>query len=44
MNHVGIHVGSPENEGGYKMARFLDLQGNDFRLMESSAAKKAMEQ
>ena len=33
----------PKSEGGYKMAKFLDLDGNEFWLFESSAAKKVME-
>lgn len=33
----------PRNEGGYKMAKFLDLDGNEFWLFESSTAKKVME-
>jgi len=33
----------PNNEDGYKMAKFLDLDGNEFWLFESSAAKKVME-
>jgi hypothetical protein len=33
----------PKDEGGYKMAKFLDLDGNEFWLFESSAAKKVME-
>jgi hypothetical protein len=35
---------SPENEKGYKMAKFLDLDGNEFWLTESSAAKKIMQE
>ena len=34
----------PANKGGYKMAKFLDPDGNEFWLMESSAAKKVMGQ
>src|SRR5208283_620815 len=33
----------PKKEEGYKMAKFLDLDGNEFWLFESSAAKKVME-
>jgi lactoylglutathione lyase len=34
----------PKNEEGYKMAKFLDLDGNEFWLFESSAAKKVMQE
>jgi len=34
----------PKNEDGYKMAKFLDLDGNEFWLFESSMAKKVMEE
>lgn len=33
----------PKDEGGYKLAKFLDLDGNEFWLFESSAARKVME-
>jgi catechol 2,3-dioxygenase-like lactoylglutathione lyase family enzyme len=33
----------PRDEKGYKMAKFLDLDGNEFWLFESIAAKKVME-
>ena len=32
----------PKTEEGYKMAKFLDLDGNEFWLFESSLAKKVM--
>jgi catechol 2,3-dioxygenase-like lactoylglutathione lyase family enzyme len=32
----------PKDEDGYKMARFLDLDGNEFWLFESSLAKKVI--
>jgi catechol 2,3-dioxygenase-like lactoylglutathione lyase family enzyme len=32
----------PKDEEGYKMAKFLDLDDNEFWLFESSAAKKVM--
>jgi catechol 2,3-dioxygenase-like lactoylglutathione lyase family enzyme len=34
----------PTNDEGYKMAKFLDLDGNEYWLFESSMAKKVMEQ
>lgn len=34
----------PTDEDGYKMAKFLDLDGNEFWLFESSLAKKVMEE
>jgi len=34
----------PKNEDGYKMAKFLDLDGNEYWLFESSMAKKVMEE
>ena len=34
----------PKNEEGYKMAKFLDLDGNEFWLFESSMAKKVMDE
>jgi catechol 2,3-dioxygenase-like lactoylglutathione lyase family enzyme len=33
----------PTNEDGFKSAKFLDLDGNEFWLFESSSAKKIME-
>lgn len=33
----------PKDEDGYKMAKFLDLDGNEFWLFESSLAKKVIE-
>jgi len=33
----------PKNEEGYKMAKFLDLDGNEFWLFGRSMAKKVME-
>jgi hypothetical protein len=33
----------PKNLDGCKMARFLDLDGNEFWLFECSMAKKVME-
>ena len=35
---------APQNEEGFKMAKFLDPDGNEFWLFESSVAKKVMEQ
>jgi catechol 2,3-dioxygenase-like lactoylglutathione lyase family enzyme len=32
----------PTEEDGYKMAKFLDLDGNEFWLFESSLARKVM--
>ena len=32
----------PSDEDGYKMAKFLDLDGNEFWLFESSLAKKVI--
>ncbi len=32
----------PKDEDGYKMAKFLDLDGNEFWLFESSLAKKVV--
>lgn len=34
----------PKDEDGYKMAKFLDLDGNEFWLFESSMAKNIMEE
>jgi hypothetical protein len=34
----------PANENGYKMAKFLDLDGNEFWLFESSLAKKVVDE
>ena len=34
----------PKDEDGYKMAKFLDLDANEFWLFESSMAKKVMEE
>jgi lactoylglutathione lyase len=34
----------PINQDGYKMAKFLDLDGNEFWLFESSFTKKVMEE
>jgi catechol 2,3-dioxygenase-like lactoylglutathione lyase family enzyme len=34
----------PTNEDGYKTAKFLDLDGNEFWLFESSLAKKVKEE
>jgi lactoylglutathione lyase len=34
----------PTNEDGYKSAKFLDLDGNEFWLFESSLSKKILEQ
>jgi hypothetical protein len=33
----------PSNNEGYKMAKFLDLDGNEYWLFESSLAKKILE-
>ncbi len=33
----------PTNEDGFKMAKFLDMDGNEFWLFESSMANKVME-
>jgi catechol 2,3-dioxygenase-like lactoylglutathione lyase family enzyme len=33
----------PRDEDGYKMAKFLDLDENEYWLFESSMAKKVME-
>ena len=33
----------PREEDGYKMAKFLDLDGNEFWLFESSLSKKILE-
>lgn len=32
----------PKEEDGYKMAKFLDFDGNEYWLFESSAAKKVI--
>lgn len=32
----------PKEEDGYKMAKFLDLDGNEYWLFESSAAKRVI--
>jgi hypothetical protein len=32
----------PKDEDGYKMAKFLDLDGNEYWLFGSSAAKKVI--
>ena len=34
----------PKEEDGYKMAKFLDLDGNEYWLFESSLAKQVMEE
>jgi len=34
----------PTNEDGFKSAKFLDLDGNEFWLFESRLAKKVMEE
>ena len=45
MSRKGVRFSlSPKNEHGYKMANFLDPDGNEFWLFESSMAKKVMEQ
>jgi catechol 2,3-dioxygenase-like lactoylglutathione lyase family enzyme len=44
LNGKGVKFSvKPKNEEGYKMAKFLDLDGNEFWLFESSLAKKVME-
>jgi hypothetical protein len=40
----GVHFSmEPTNEDGYKSAKFLDLDGNEFWLFESSLSKKVKE-
>ena len=34
----------PKEEDGYKMAKFLDMDGNEYWLFESSLAKKVVEE
>ena len=43
LQDKGVRFSLPPNdEDGYKMAKFLDLDGNEYWLFESSAAKKVI--
>jgi catechol 2,3-dioxygenase-like lactoylglutathione lyase family enzyme len=40
MERNGVKFTMRTNEDGYKVAKFLDMNGNEFWLFESSLAKK----
>ena len=43
MKQRGVRFsGRPADEDGYKMAKFLDMDGNEYWLFESSLAKKVV--
>jgi catechol 2,3-dioxygenase-like lactoylglutathione lyase family enzyme len=45
MKEKGVRFSiPPKEEDGYKMAKFLDLDGNEYWPFESSLAKKVMEE